>query len=486
MGKKKCLTCKSKVIDDLESNMDNEIPEWYLKDGNYSLLPKVLTCEDKYNAIKNDLLEETPKITDTEVKVPIKISKNTWVFYWAADSNKNSTVIKNPQEAYNKNKNRGLLKSDDKGDIELILNTPQPYKVDGITYPRHLHYVTLKSNKTWDMNVKAIVVKSYVDKGRVKSILKSDDHIIIFALKGEKDMIPGSISIPHDSNEGEKNKKKFFLSQLKEEINSKEKLKGIDHLDVPLLLYCGSKKCSASDKLFHQLIDAGFSNITQYPGGLKEWNSDDNDFSEDETEDTEEELSDTEEEELNDSDEESDKNGKKSKKSKTSKKGKGDKEDKYKDSIDLTNLDKEKLVVKDEDEEYKIYNHNLKNGEVDEDGTKIGKLDGTKIIFDKEESDDEESDEEEPSDEEESSEESDDEESSEESSEGSDDENEKQTGGGMVNYEKLQNLKKILRGGGSNSGNGVTRDGISLVKSGGGITQDKYNSVFRGWGYTFF
>ena len=49
------------------------------------------------------------------------------------------------------------------------------------------------------------------------------------------------------------------------------------------------------DKLFHQLIDAGFSNITQYPGGLKEWNSDDNDLSEDENEDTEEEISDTEE-----------------------------------------------------------------------------------------------------------------------------------------------------------------------------------------------
>ena len=112
MVKKKCLTCKSKVIDDLESEMHKEIPEWYLKDGNYSLLPKVLTCNDKYNANKNDLVKETPNITDTEIKIPLEVSKNTWIFYWAADSNKNSTVIKNPQEAYNKNKNRGLLKSD--------------------------------------------------------------------------------------------------------------------------------------------------------------------------------------------------------------------------------------------------------------------------------------------------------------------------------------------------------------------------------------
>ena len=127
MVKKKCLTCKSKVIDDLESEMHKEIPEWYLKDGNYSLLPKVLTCNDKYNANKNNLVEETPKITETEIKVPIEVSKNTWIFYWAADSNKNSTVIKNPQEAYNKNKNRGLLKSDKNGNVELILQSRWNY-----------------------------------------------------------------------------------------------------------------------------------------------------------------------------------------------------------------------------------------------------------------------------------------------------------------------------------------------------------------------
>ena len=98
MVKKKCLTCKSKVIDELESDTHNEIPDWYLKDGNYSLLPKVLTCNDKYNANKRDLVEETPNITDTEIKIPLEIKKNTWVFYWAADSNKNATVIKNPEE----------------------------------------------------------------------------------------------------------------------------------------------------------------------------------------------------------------------------------------------------------------------------------------------------------------------------------------------------------------------------------------------------
>ena len=183
MVKKKCLTCKSKLINNLESEMNKQIPEWYLKDGNYSLLPKVLNCNDKYNANKEDLVEETPKITDTEIRVPLTITKNTWIFYWSTSTNKDSTVIKNPQEAYNKNKNRGLLKSDKNGDIELVLNTPQPYKVKGVTYPRHLHYVLLNKDKTWNMDVKSIIVRVFVDKARVKTLLKSKDHIIIYALK---------------------------------------------------------------------------------------------------------------------------------------------------------------------------------------------------------------------------------------------------------------------------------------------------------------
>ena len=60
---KKCLDCKANVIDDLESEMENEVPMWYKKAGNYSLLPKLLNCEDKYNPNKNDLVEKTPDIS---------------------------------------------------------------------------------------------------------------------------------------------------------------------------------------------------------------------------------------------------------------------------------------------------------------------------------------------------------------------------------------------------------------------------------------
>ena len=59
----------------------------------------------------------------------------------------------------------------------------------------------------------------------------------------------------------------------------------------------------------------------------------------------------------------------------------------------------------------------------------------------------------------------------------------------MVNYEKLNKLKTILRGGASKDNtntNNFIRDGIVVKKGGKGISQEKFNSGFRGWGYTFF
>ena len=71
----KCLSCISNVIDDLESDVNNEVPMWYKKAGNYSLLPKLLNREDKYNPNKTDLKEKPPKITEMEVEIPVEVEK---------------------------------------------------------------------------------------------------------------------------------------------------------------------------------------------------------------------------------------------------------------------------------------------------------------------------------------------------------------------------------------------------------------------------
>ena len=71
----KCLSCISNVIDDLESDVNNEVPMWYKKAGNYSRLPKFLNCSDGYNAFEGELKEGPPELNDNYVELPIEIKQ---------------------------------------------------------------------------------------------------------------------------------------------------------------------------------------------------------------------------------------------------------------------------------------------------------------------------------------------------------------------------------------------------------------------------
>jgi len=251
---KKCLTCKSKIIDDLEADTENVIPVWYKKEGNYSLLPKAVSCNDKYNPNKNTLKEETPRITTVEVKVPVKVEKNTWIFYWAATSQKDSTKIKDAAKAYGKEKNKGLLKTKD-GDVDLILNCPQPYKVDDITYPRHVHYITLSEDDVWNTEVKTVVVICHITKDKLKTILEAKTHYVINALPKEnydEKYIPDTLNLPYDSitSKNRDKKIKIFVKDHLEKYPVLKKLvddKKLKITDVPIITYCAHPECNASE-----------------------------------------------------------------------------------------------------------------------------------------------------------------------------------------------------------------------------------------------
>ena len=205
---RKCLTCKSTVIDDLESDMENEIPLWYKKAGNYSLEPKLLNCNEEYNPNKTDLKKDTPEITEIEVKIPVEVEvfkkngkiEGTWIFYWAALSHR-EVEINGPEAAYGDESNSGLIQSDDSGKAELVLNCPQPYRVNNITYPRHVHYTTLTKDNVWSLDIKTRVVYCHLDKDQFEKALKSKDHLIINALPEEsfkERSIPGTYNLPNN------------------------------------------------------------------------------------------------------------------------------------------------------------------------------------------------------------------------------------------------------------------------------------------------
>ena len=182
--------------------MHNEIPLWYKKSGNYSLLPHALNCNDKFNPNENELVEDPPKITSNELHIPINIKKKTWVYYWAANPKKNRHKINDPIKAYKNEKNSGLLESNKSGDVTLILNCPQPYRVDDVTYPAHVHYTTLikeKDTYVWDLNVKTYSVYCSMPKKELIKVQKEGKHIIINALPEEsynEQHIPTSVNLP--------------------------------------------------------------------------------------------------------------------------------------------------------------------------------------------------------------------------------------------------------------------------------------------------
>ena len=297
---KKCLDCTSNVIDDLESDMENEVPLWYKKAGNYSLLPKLLNREDKFNPNKTDLEEDPPKITEIEVKIPVEVEvyekngkkEGTWIFYWAALSNK-EIEINGPEAAYGDEANSGLIKSDKSGKAELVLNCPQPYRVEGITYPRHVHYTTLTKENVWSFDIKTYVVYCHLDKEQFTKALNSKDHIIINALSEEsfqERSIPGTYNLPNDQlnpNNRDDKVEGFIESHIKKYPDLSELIEQnkIDQKDIPIITYCANPQCNASKELANHIMNAGYSNVVEYPGGIEDWfdeKGDDSDTSDEE------------------------------------------------------------------------------------------------------------------------------------------------------------------------------------------------------------
>ena len=58
--------------------------------------------------------------------------------------------------------NHGLIKTDKSGKVSLTLNCPQPYKVDNITYPRHVHY-TIEENGEWSDNIRTYIITCHIN-----------------------------------------------------------------------------------------------------------------------------------------------------------------------------------------------------------------------------------------------------------------------------------------------------------------------------------
>ena len=144
---KKCLTCKSS--NDIPTE---EISYWSKKKGNYTPYPKMITCDERYSLKNRDeLVEEQPEIKNG-IKLKLKLGEvngEKWLFYFASNSQEDPLKINPPEIAYGKDENHGLKMIDKDGNVEIEFNCPKPYKVDGKTYSRHVHYIIEEDGEIW-------------------------------------------------------------------------------------------------------------------------------------------------------------------------------------------------------------------------------------------------------------------------------------------------------------------------------------------------
>ena len=314
---KKCLICKP--AGDLSTE---EIPYWSKKEGNYSPYPKMITCDAKYALEqREDMVEETPPITGKEIQLDMDFGESVderWVFYFAANPQEDPLTINPPKEAYGQDENHGLAKTDKNGKVSFKLNCPQPYRVEDITYCRHVHYL-VEEEGVWS-NMRTTRVICEIELEELDKVLKDKTALVINALDFkdfDKDKIPGSINLPAKSLDklDSETKLEKVVDFLKENISKmkpleeKVKSKKLDIKDVPIVTYCANKKCKASEKLIDHLYECNVNNVLEWSLGVEGWQKEraffvDSGEEQSEEEKTEEPEEEAEEEEQSESQEE--------------------------------------------------------------------------------------------------------------------------------------------------------------------------------------
>jgi len=94
-----------------------------------------------------------------------------------------------------------------------------------------------------------------IDAGTLRERMASDDRpVLVNALAREAfddERIPGSISIPAAD-----------AIRLANDVLAR---------DQRIVVYCASRSCTASPTLAQKLVDLGFVEVTDFEGGIEEW-----------------------------------------------------------------------------------------------------------------------------------------------------------------------------------------------------------------------
>ena len=214
-------------------------------------------------------------------KLEIKLGKSMAgrrIFYYGANARKfDNKLIKTTQRrAYGDWKNHGLSTVDLNGNVEISFICPQNYSTSTDSYISHIHFMKTTKGGKWENKLFTIGVICSVSNEELRFCMEKKCAVILNALSINEYIrarIPESHSLPVDKLL-EKNTPQEIVKYI-EVLCSKYPLihralstEKIQLFDVPLILYCYSEKCNASDKLANKLWQLGFRNIKEYTPGI--------------------------------------------------------------------------------------------------------------------------------------------------------------------------------------------------------------------------
>ncbi|SRR6056297_469825 len=97
-----------------------------------------------------------------------------------------------------------------------------------------------------------------IAREQLKEKIENDEDFVLIDVLGPKSYsqihLPNAINLPIESEN--------FIKRIGKELDDKGK---------EIIVYCGSYSCHLSSAATKKLVKAGYSNVTEYDGGLKDW-----------------------------------------------------------------------------------------------------------------------------------------------------------------------------------------------------------------------
>lgn len=274
MNKKNiCASCVGVEVTKIMETDNSKIPKW------------LESIDHVSNFIDNTPLK-LYKMTNPEIKLTLDVGKsraNKMMLYWGAKST-NKTTINDALNAYGDFSNYGVTRVNNEGKATLYFNCPQPYstiemgKSNRETFYRHMHFCF--SNKTmtnWLSTVYTKIVICNLKTTEMLEIHKKNKIVLLNTLDCKsyaKGHIPNSYNLHHTeidamSREELTNWMAEVVSSHYPKLDKLVKSGKMAIYELPIVVYCGNKKCNLSEKAAIALYNKGFVNVRDYEDGMR-------------------------------------------------------------------------------------------------------------------------------------------------------------------------------------------------------------------------